>query len=154
MLSLMNNQNGIHLKRDSKIFQDYRNLYRSQCKSIAMNYKSIDTIVEKQHLELYNIIYSEIQMPYMFSDHKNKSFENQYSYLKRRHSYLWTNINQNPIHSLILAQHNRLGKISSFHLLPKELYTIIYKYLGSYTNNDIIKYMAIASNISFYNYSD
>ena len=72
MLSLMNNQNGIHSKRDSKTFQDYRKWYRSQYKSIAMNYKSIDTIVEKQHLKLYNIIYSEIQMPYMFSNHKKQ----------------------------------------------------------------------------------
>jgi hypothetical protein len=153
MVSL-NNLFGSNLQNDSEKYNDYKDLYRLQCKSISTNKKSIDEIVEKKNLELYNIIYPVIRMPYMFSDHPNKSFKNQYAYLKRRHSYLWTNIHQQPIHTLILAQHNRLGKLSKIHLLPKEMYRMIQGYFVSYTFDDIIRCIAIASNMSFYHFSD
>ena len=39
--------------------------------------------------KIKNILKSQMFLPYYFSDHKNKSFENQYEYLKRRYSVFW-----------------------------------------------------------------
>ena len=77
-MSLLNN-----VQTDFEKYNHYRKQYRLKCKSIYMNNKLIDKIVGKQCLYLYkNVIYPVIKMPYMFSDHKNKSFNNQYSYLQ------------------------------------------------------------------------
>ena len=56
MVSLLNNLFGSNLQNDSQKYNDYKDSYRLQCKSISMNNKSIDEIVEKKNLELYNII--------------------------------------------------------------------------------------------------
>jgi hypothetical protein len=101
-------------------------------------------------LKIYNdTIYPIIQQPYVFSDHKNKTFMNQYNYLKRTHPELWTI--DDPAKTFLLSQHNRLGKESIANCIPTEIYRDIYSYSKS---EWIIECIAIASHVAFYWHSD
>ena len=137
-----------HQKQYNLYFEKYRYLrhhllnHTEMLKHCFLNNKKI--------FEIYTTtIYPAIQLPYVFSDHKNKTFINQYNFLKNRYPELWKI--EDPAKTFTQSQNSIVDKKSYINKLPAELHKIIYDYAKS---DWIIECIAIASHVSFYWNSD
>ena len=143
---------------DDASFKKYRLLYRHRCHRVYMRegvraelYKVLDG--DEVAISIYHsIVYPAIAAPYAFCDHASKSFVRQYQYLRRWYPELCNR--SQPIHTLIMAQHTRLGASAAIRVLPRELYVRVHEFSRTISHNHLLRAMAFAANIAFQWHSD
>jgi hypothetical protein len=151
---------------NERCYKEYRTRFRQAAKAntTEMRFKKaflgsmdeLSKILEYNQtaLDAYKKIGPAIAMPYMFCDHANKSFENQYTYLRRTHPELFAH-HHHSICTLTLAQHPRLGAASPVQSLPQEMYKHIHAYARETSPHEfLLRSMAFAANQAFDLYSD
>jgi hypothetical protein len=135
------------------IFNNYRDKYSClRHQSYEETEKMFEIFIETHEKTYPNIkliyrdIYKTISRAYMFSDHKNKGFKEQYQYLKHTSPHIWKH------------QENKETVDENHDTFVKVLYNDIFNdkstHATHYNEKIIIEMMAIASNIAFFWHSD